>query len=91
MIFFSRLLEINSVKFFSNEEVTNSCVGLNLEIKMEKSFSNAPFQKVIYSHIASKTIHFIICNKYFVGDFTFKTYVIVDGEIDSLTIHCWVI
>ena len=71
--------------FFSNEEITNSYVGVELrnqngEILLmhhsKKLFIPASLQKLFTSSYAINILP---------NDFTFKTYVIVDGEIDSLT------
>ena len=71
--------------FFSNEEITNSYVGVELrnqngEILLmhhsKKLFVPASLQKLFTSSYAINILP---------NDFTFKTYVIIDGEIDSLT------
>ena len=71
--------------FFSNDEITNSYVGVELrnqngEILLmhhsKKLFVPASLQKLFTSSHAINILP---------NDFTFKTYVIVDGAIDSLT------
>ena len=71
--------------FFSNEEIIRSHVGIELrkqnqEILLKyhskKLFVPASLQKLFTSSFAINTLP---------NDFTFKTYVLVDGKIDSLT------